>query len=47
MLRRYDIGLGPNGEGESETRKKPAMSQHGTNYGPDVRGVIFLRDRKV
>jgi cytochrome P450 len=47
LLKRYDIGLGPNGEGEGVAGyKRPETLQHGPAYAPDPTAKIWFRNRK-
>jgi gliotoxin biosynthesis cytochrome P450 monooxygenase len=48
LIKRYDIGLGPNGEGEGvEGFKRPETIQFGASYAPDPTAKIWVRNRKV
>jgi hypothetical protein len=45
LLQRYDLGLGPRGEGQADGVKRPGTLKRGTVFTPDPRAQIFLRDR--
>lgn len=45
MLRRYDMGVGPNGEGESEEYPRPRTMERGWSYAPDPDGAIWVKSR--
>jgi gliotoxin biosynthesis cytochrome P450 monooxygenase len=48
LLKRYDIGLGPNGEGEGvQGFKRPELLEYGMDYALDPAATIWVRNRKV
>jgi gliotoxin biosynthesis cytochrome P450 monooxygenase len=47
LLKRYDIALGPNGETLKDGFERPKMLESGAFYGPDPKGVVYFRNRKV
>jgi gliotoxin biosynthesis cytochrome P450 monooxygenase len=46
LLRNYDIGLGPNGEGQSGEFQRPKTYTVNTSYIPDPTAKIFFRRRQ-
>ena len=48
LLKRYDIGLGPNGEGEGVGGfKRPATIQYDVFCAPDPTAKVWLRNREA
>jgi len=47
LLKRFDVGLGPEGEGEGEKYHRPKLVEHDTFYAPDPYAKIYLRNRNV
>ena len=45
LLKNYDIGLGPNGEGQSENFKRPKTYTVDSSFVPDPTAKIFFRRR--
>jgi len=46
LLRNYDIGLGPNGEGQGGEFQRPKTYTVDTSYIPDPTAKIFFRRRQ-
>ncbi|CAN8102035.1 unnamed protein product [Discula destructiva] len=47
LLARYDIGVGPEGQGEGGEWKRPATFSVEMGYYPDPTASIYFRDRKL
>jgi len=47
ILKRYDIGLGPEGQGEGETYTRPKLLEIDTFMAPDPYAKVYVRNRKV
>lgn len=47
LLRRYDIGIGPQGQGEGAEWKRPATYSVDMGYYPDPMANIYFKDRNV
>jgi len=48
VLRRYDIGLGPNGEGAASgggLYTRPEIQEFGPNFMPDTKAAVWMRER--
>ncbi len=46
LLRRYDLGLGPNGEGEREGYSRPRTLEMGFAYCADPKAKVHFRSRE-
>ncbi len=46
LIKRYDMGLGPNGEGEKDGFKRPKTLEMGFAYCADPRATVFFRSRQ-
>lgn len=47
FLMRYDIGLGPNGEGEGGKYKKPGLIEIDMHYAPNPWSTVWIKERSV
>ena len=48
LLKRYDFGLGPNGEWEGVGGfKRPETLQYDVFYAPDPMAKVWFRNRKI
>jgi hypothetical protein len=47
LLERYDIGVGPAGQGEGGEWKRPSTFSVDMGYYPDPSASLYFRDRKV
>lgn len=46
LLKRYDIGLGPEGQGVKEGFEMPRTFEGGTEYYPDPTAKVWIKSRK-
>jgi hypothetical protein len=47
LLRNYDVGLGPNGEGIKEGYVRPKILEFGPNFMPDMKAKVWLREKQT
>ncbi|RDW59458.1 hypothetical protein BP6252_12545 [Coleophoma cylindrospora] len=47
LIKRYDIGIGPQGQGAGGEFSKPEMLEFDTFYAPDPYAKIYVRNRQV
>ncbi|KAF2149695.1 putative Ent-kaurene oxidase [Myriangium duriaei CBS 260.36] len=47
ILRRYDIGVGPQGQGACTEFPRPKTVEKGWSYAPDPEGTIWIRNRST
>lgn len=46
LLTRYDVGLGPQGQGEGGEFKRPKTLEFGSNYAPNPAAKVWFRQRE-